>query len=299
MSPMPETAILKCLYQKNNRKDTDMGQAKVSKDRREGKHLTQKERIQIEALLNAGVLPKEIAVLLGRSRRTVERERRRGEVEHRRSDWGTETVYNADRGQDVHDLCATAKGPQMKIDRNREMEEFICKRIAGKKESPAVIAVELKKRGEEWSVCAKTIYNYIEQGEIAGITNDDLWEKTLRAKGKRRKVKVCKKHPRRNSIENRPESVEDREEFGHWEIDLIAGPQGGSKAALLTLVERKTRMTIIRKLPDKTQGSVIRAINGIERKFGAVRFRKIFKTITSDNGSEFLDVEGLEGSCLS
>ena len=43
MSPMPETAILKCLYQKNDRKDTDMEHVKHSKDSRKGKHLQWEE----------------------------------------------------------------------------------------------------------------------------------------------------------------------------------------------------------------------------------------------------------------
>ncbi len=84
-------------------------------------------------------------------------------------------------------------------------------------------------------------------------------EKIFRSNRKHKKVRVCSKHHRRNSIEKRPEWVLERNEFGHWEIDLIVGPQGGSKAALLTLVERKTRLLLMRKLPDKTQASVIEA----------------------------------------
>jgi len=296
---MPETAILKCLLNKNNRKETDMGQVKDSKDSRKGKHLKWEDRLKMEAYTESGLAAKDIALLLGRSKRTIERELKRGRVEHKQSDWRMKTVYNAEHAQDEHKLCASVKGPQMKIDRNRKMEEYIRKRIKKKKESPAVIAERLKEKGADWSVCAKTIYNYIEQKEIRGITNDDLWEKTLRSKGKRRKVRVLKSHPRRNSIEKRPEEVEDRSEFGHWEIDLVVGPQKGSKPVLLTLVERKTRQCIIRKLKDRTQDSVVAAINSIERKEGAVKFRCIFKSITADNGSEFLDVERMERSCLS
>jgi len=295
---MPETAILKCLYQKNNRKDTDMGRDKDSKDSRKGKHLKWEDRLKIEAYSESRLAAKEIALLLGRSRRAIERELRRGEVEHRQSDWSMKTVYNAERAQAVHDLNASVKGPPMKIDKNRKMEKYIRKRIK-KKDSPAVVAVRLKDKGADWSVCAKTIYNYIDKKEIRGITNDDLWEKTLRSKGKRKKVRVLKSHPRRNSIEKRPAEVEDRGEFGHWEIDLVVGPQTGSKPTLLTLVERKTRQSIIRKLRDKTQNSVISAINSIERKLGATQFRLLFRSITADNGSEFLDVERMERSCLS
>ena len=74
MSPMPETAILKCLYQKNNRKDTDMGQKKGSKDSRKGKHLIREEPIVIEVMLKNRHSKSEIAKYLGRSTRCIQRE---------------------------------------------------------------------------------------------------------------------------------------------------------------------------------------------------------------------------------
>ena len=67
-------------------------------------------------------------------------------------------------------------------------------------------------------------------------------------------------------------------------------------AALLTLVERKTRKLIIRKIKDKTQASVLRAINGIERSMGKEAFKVMFVSMTADNGSEFLDYLALEQS---
>jgi len=275
-----------------------MGRVKDSKDSRKGKHLKWEERLKIEAYRESRLAAKDIALLLGRSRRTIERELKRGEVEHKQSDLRMKTVYNAEHAQIDHGMNGFVKGPQMKIDKNRKIEKFIRKGIE-KKSSPAVIAMRLKNKGEHWSVSAKTIYNYIDKKEIRGITNDDLWEKTLRSKGKRRKVRVLKTHPRRNSIEKRPDEVEDRKVFGHWEIDLVVGPQTGSKPALLTLVERKTRQCIIRKLQDKTQDSVIAAIDSLERKMGATKFRRVFKSVTADNGSEFLDVDRMETSCLS
>jgi transposase, IS30 family len=64
-------------------------------------------------------------------------------------------------------------------------------------------------------------------------------------------------------------------------------------------VERKTRHVISRKIPDKSQASVLRAIKAIESRFGARRFRSLFKSITADNGSEFLDVEALQRCAFS
>ena len=109
---------------------------------------------------------------------------------------------------------------------------------------------------------------------------------------------MIKRLARGTSIDLRPEGARTREEFGHWEMDLVAGPARGSGAALLTLVERKHRQVLIRRLPDKTQASVLKACRGIERLDGSRRFRQIFKSITVDNG-EFLDSDALEASSFS
>ena len=60
--------------------------------------------------------------------------------------------------------------------------------------------------------------------------------------------------------------------------------------------ERRSRKQIIRKIKNKTQAAVIRAINGMERKMGKEHFCATFKSITADNGSEFLDYKALERS---
>ena len=69
------------------------------------------------------------------------------------------------------------------------------------------------------------------------------------------------------------------------------------KKALLVLTERKTRQEIIERMPDRTEESTIKALDRIDRRFGAL-FRKVFKTITVDNGGEFSNVERLEQSAI-
>jgi IS30 family transposase len=60
------------------------------------------------------------------------------------------------------------------------------------------------------------------------------------------------------------------------------------KCKHLNFGERIIIDQMCRRLPDKSQNSVVKAINGIEREYGAVKFREIFKSITADNGSEAL-----------
>ena len=73
---------------------------------------------------------------------------------------------------------------------------------------------------------------------------------------------------------------------------MVSG-KGKGKAALLVLTERKSRKELIRKMPEKTQKSVKEALDRLEREYGA-RFPEVFKTITVDNGSEFLNSAALE-----
>ncbi len=267
---------------------------------RKGKHLTRDERIVIERMSRGGIPPRDIAAVLDRHQRTIERELARGLVKHLDYELRTKYVYSSDRGQDVHDLNATAKGPDLKLGANHELAEFVSERILEYKESPDVVAYRMRQADMDGTFCTKTLYSYIEQGLIPGVSNESLWEKRKRRKQRRRGVhRLAKRISRGQSIERRPAEVDNREEFGHWEMDLVVGPTRGSNAALLTLVERKHRRTIIRKLPDKTQASVLKALKGIERLYGAHRFRRIFKSITVDNGSEFLDFETLEASGFS
>jgi IS30 family transposase len=221
-------------------------------------------------------------------------------VEHRDSELRVKRVYSSDRGQDVHDLNASAKGPDIKLGSNYELAAFMRLRIVEHRESPDVVAHRMCQAGMHGAVCTKTIYNYIDQDVIPGVSNESLWEKRRRRKQRRRGVRrLSKRLSRGESIERRPVEIETREEFGHWEMDLVVGPTSGSNAALLTIVDRKHRLTIIRKLSDKSQASVLKALKAIERHYGVRRFRQIFKSITVDNGSEFLDVVALQTSEFS
>jgi IS30 family transposase len=77
-------------------------------------------------------------------------------------------------------------------------------------------------------------------------------------------------------------------------MDLVVGR---GRACLLAMTERKGRKEIIIKLPGKGQKHVIAAMDKLEKRYKG-KFRQMFKSITMDNGSEFLDADGIENSCL-
>lgn len=69
-----------------------------------------------------------------------------------------------------------------------------------------------------------------------------------------------------------------------------------TKDTLLVLTERLTRYEKIIKIPNRKTISVIHAIDVLEQKYGQQQFRKLFKSITVDNGVEFSDPDGMEKS---
>ncbi len=79
-------------------------------------------------------------------------------------------------------------------------------------------------------------------------------------------------------------------------MDLVEGRKGKDEPFLLVLTERYSRKEIIELIPNKTQESVIKGLDRVERRIGVRKFRDLFKTITTDNGKEFYDYEGIETS---
>ena len=276
-----------------------MRQTKDINQTRKDKHLNWEERIQIETLQREGFSKAQIGMRLGRPARTIHREFKRGWVLHRTGKYTVQERYSADRGQTTYERRMGGRTEVKPLD--ERLAEYLRSRIVKHKESPEAVAARMKSKPLEYAVCAKTIYNLIDRGLVPGVSNESLWEKRKRRKS--RKTLCCRRRkqavPPGRSIENRPEQVDLRKEIGHWEIDLVVGGKGTGSAVLLTLTERKTRKEIIRKLKDKTQKAVIRAINGIERSMGSEAFCIAFKSITADNGSEFLDHEALERSISS
>lgn len=150
-------------------------------------------------------------------------------------------------------------------------------------------------------ICEKTLYNWIEAGDITYVTIENLPRKgsLKRKKGRGGHRRHSNVEFAARSIEKRPKTVAERKEAGHWEGDTVYSTANGSKECLFTLVERKTRLEVIMKILDRTAGSVTKAFDRLEKQIGSRLFRTMFRSVTFDNGPEFSDVKGLEQSCLT
>lgn len=259
------------------------------------KHLTWTDRLKIEKGLKEGLNALQIADRLHVHNTTIYRELKRGRYEHLNSDLTVENRYSPEIAEARYRKNLTEKGRELKIGNDKALADYIEKKI-GEGFSPAAVLGEIKNKGLKFktTICEKTIYNYIDHEVFYGISRKDLPE---HGRHKRKYNKICRKAakaPRGESIEQRPEEINERKTFGHWEGDCVCGKKK-TKATLFVLSERLTRKEIIIKMPDQTAKSVVKALNKIERSYGE-NFKDVFKSITFDNGSEFADCEGIENS---
>ena len=268
----------------------------MRRTKRSYKTFTKRTRDKLEALYNAGFPVKKIAEDLGYTYQAIYHELKRGYYMHRNTDWTETKRYSADKAQLSADLNSTAKGAPLKLGNDKEFAIFVEDMVL-KGYSPGAILLYIKDHGLKFKtkVCRVTLYSYIDKGIFLKISNKNLLRKGER-KIKAEKKKEAKKLPDiDHSIEKRSPEINDRISFGHWEGDSVIGKIKKGET-VLTLTERLTRMEIIIKSPDKTAASTVRMLNRLERRMGSANFRKIFKSITFDNGTEFSDTKGIEFS---
>lgn len=262
------------------------------------RQLTYEDRIKMETLLNKGHSKREVADYLGVHRSTIYRECKRGIYIHTNHDYTEEERYSCDLGQKNCDWNKEAKGRTLKIGNNKQLADYIENKIINEKYSPeATLAVLKKENIFDTTISVRTLYRYIDNGIFLKLTNKDLPIKG-RKKKHNKKVRVQKSASVGKSISYRPEEVEDRTIFGHWEMDTVKGKRGVTKSCMLVLTERKTREEIIIKIKDQGSQSVVEALDRLEKKWGEM-FKKVFRSITVDNGKEFSDYNGMERSVFN
>ena len=277
--------------------------------RKKHSHLTYAIRQKLEGLVQANhkigkkrrLKQYEMALVLECSNATISRELERGLISLLNSDLTSYESYSADVAQNYYDYQGTNKGPDLKLGNDHEFIAYVENKILLEKWSPDAIIMDLEKQPLDkfaTHICTRTLYSYIEKRLFYNLTRCNLPRRGLQKKRKYHKVKRSLKCLDAPLITERPIESTDRLEPGHWEMDCIVSGRGdgAGKEVLLTLNDRNTRESIMIKLKAQTQEEVIKALDRMERKVGRRAFNERFKTITVDNGSEFLDWKGLERS---
>ena len=243
--------------------------AKIKGSDMQYKHLTLKERYQINAYKHTKT-QKEIAKIVGVDPSTISRELKRG-----RGTIGKEYWVIDSHNRSVIRQIEKSKKSNLKL---TEETIKLIKKYLKTQYSPEQIAATIKMKHQK-EISYVTIYKYI---YINRLAEGDLY-KQLRHKGKRRTKYGSKRKSRikdRVSIHKRPEIIEDKTRLGDFEIDTIIG--AGKKGAIVTMVDR-TSMYLKLSIPCGKNSKVV--ANEIIRLL--YPFKKKIHTITTDNGLEF------------
>jgi transposase, IS30 family len=233
------------------------------------KQLTLEKRYQISALIKAGLNQKSIALEVGVNPSTICRELKRNRDKVR--------GYNAELAQ-IHSTKV-----QMQKKKRFSLTKIIEKYIRVKLKldwSPEQIAGRMK-LDTGVSVVHETIYRYI----YANKANGGRLYKSLRHKNKKYHHRSNEYKSRRTlidrvMIDKRPKIVEKKSRIGDLEIDTVIGKN--HVGALVTVVDRKSKFTLIKNVPSKEAKVVTQALIEMIQPIKAITH-----TITSDNGKEF------------
>jgi len=232
------------------------------------KHLSEDERNRIVVLINRGISIRDIARVMERNPGTISRElkRNRGKqlyrahIAHKHAMTRHRTAHKRQR----------LKSYALRI----EVEKLVMNRW-----SPELIAGRLRQCPQLPTISHEAIYQWIYSDSPHLI---DYLTRSHPARWPKGKSKNRRCHcviPDRVSITQRPASINNRRQPGHWEADLVIG-RGHS--ALQVIAERTSRLTKLLKIPNKTATVSRSAIESILRNF-PVDMRR---SITYDNGSE-------------
>lgn len=236
-------------------------------------HLTAAGRGGIEGLLHKDCTLKEVAKIVGVSPSTVSRE-----IKKRKTPNG----YFADIAQLDYERRRKRCGQKKKMLFSKR-QKYVCEKLQ-LGWSPEQISGRLQHKGrEDLYVCPETIYQWLYEDEWAKEESLYQYLRLGRKKRKKQTGRSVHRHkiPNRVSIHDRPEVVDQRVEFGHWEGDSVIFPD---KYAINTLNELYSGLVKFTKLKRKTARLTTKAI--------VKRFKEIIaKTLTVDNGNEFTDHE--------
>ena len=235
------------------------------------KHLVNEDRDEISHLLSKGLSKKDIALQLKRHPSTISREIQRNGSQIR------ETQYRSNRAQLKADERKTNSHKKVRL-KNDTIKQYVIDKLKSNY-TPEQIAGRIKKDKPGHSTNHESIYLFVynEQPELTGYL--------VRAKRKRQKRSI-KSGKRMSKIQNRvmiserPDRINKKTQYGHWEADTVVSRQ--SKTALVVVRERKMHLMFIRRIDRKDAVSMRNAVIDILSKFD----QKFRRSITFDNGLE-------------
>ena len=269
-----------------------------NKERKINCDLTYEERLEIERMLKSRTkyTIQQIADEIKRNKSIVSREIQRNSY----IKWNDRIakyvrIYSATKAQWQYENRKKNAGRKSSVETDRAMKQFIEDKILKEKWSPKEVAGYIKKHNIKFKIqpSFQAIYYWIEKKQLKIKEIDLVHKMKLKPKNKEERTERLPRNEEK-SIHNRPEEIERNKEFGHWELDCVEGKKD-SKKTYMTLLERVTKKYIVIEMKEHTNQCVKEAIDSLEERYGKY-FKEIFKSMTTDNGHEFLNYEKIEKS---
>lgn len=228
----------------------------------------------------------------GKSTIVNEINRNRKGITHKKKrlgqDVATATDYDAVSAQNKYDSRRKqAKYSGMHLHENDELKKYVIEKLK-KGWSPKAISGRMKYLKLGFYASKRAIYEYLYSPYGQQYCKYLLSHRYSKRKRKGKKIKRTL-IPNKTSIHERPEYINDKSKYGHYEGDtIVSGKNTGSKAALVTIYERKAMYIDADKIPSL---SPVVYNPAVEKLFGKLSEAK---TWTLDNGIENVKYEELE-----
>jgi transposase, IS30 family len=240
-------------------------------------HLTVTDRRRLYVFFEMGLSMTKIAKRLSKHRSTLYRELNRNKEPE-----GYFPVVAHQKTQ-----ARSEQNRTQKLRKNGILRDYIVRSLK-KGWSPEQISGRMKYQKVNFYACPETIYQFIYSTKNKALYHYLAYKKTRRQRHYARKKQACR-YGKIRLITQRPEEVATRQRFGHWEGDTIQFKDVKEKV-VTTLVERKSRLVYLIKNNSKHSRGVMSKISD---QFNTLP-KKMFKTITFDQGIEFADYRYLE-----
>lgn len=249
--------------------------------KRGNKKLCRKERELLVKFRKEGLGFREIGRRLGRSHTSLSRELKRNSCKP-----GFEEKYVVDFAESQANFARYRAG-RKKSFRDPVLEDYVLQKLK-QGLSPNLISGVISRELPGYSVCHETIYKYIYNEHGFELSQYLPTQRPLRQpRGQKRKRGFLRDAGRRRITERR-DSINNRQELGHWESDSIVSSK--SRVILNVAIERKSRYVQITKVEDSSAQRTYEALHNRLNKHGSDRV----KSITFDNGTENADYKNLE-----
>lgn len=244
------------------------------------KKLSLEERLELYKFRRMGAGVRELARTLHRSPSTICEELKRNAPVIDRS---TDYIAQAHRANDAAFARHSHASSRMRL-KSKAVRVAVTYLLTKKGWTPERISGYLRRNHPEYYVCDESIYQWIysERKELVAFL-PVAGKRKRRKRTDSRKPRLKEPAAPKVSISERPEVINNREELGHWEGDLIEGSSRSSCSdVVLSLLERKSRFVVYVRLPNKESITTYTALKAFFEDLPI----DLRRSITLDNGAE-------------